>query len=61
MANSKNENSVRYEVITQEDNNGDLIIPIPPAVLKKLGWQEGDDLEIAVDEQGQIIFKKTNR
>jgi hypothetical protein len=54
-------NSVRYEVITQEDpDSGDLIIPIPIPVLKKMGWKEGDDLEINVGEDGQLYLKKAN-
>ena len=32
-----------YEVITQEDpETGDMLIPIPPHLLKELGWKEGD-------------------
>lgn len=53
---------VRYEVITQEDpDNGDLIIPIPIPVLKSLGWKEGDDVEIGVDENGNLFLKKANK
>lgn len=53
---------VRYEVITQEDpDTGDLIIPIPIPVLKSLGWKEGDDVEIAVDENGHLFLKKANK
>ena len=55
-------NGVRYEVITQEDpSNGDLIIPIPIPVLKSLGWKEGDEVEIGVDEKGELILKKANK
>ena len=51
--------SVRYEVITQEEpESGDLIIPIPIPVLKSLGWKEGDDISIDVGEDGQIYLKK---
>jgi bifunctional DNA-binding transcriptional regulator/antitoxin component of YhaV-PrlF toxin-antitoxin module len=50
--------NVRYEVITQADSNGDLIIPVPLSVLKKLGWKEGDDVELGVDENGRIFIKK---
>ena len=51
----------RVEVITQEDpDTGDLIIPIPIPLLKQLGWKEGDDVEIAVGEDGQIYLKKAN-
>jgi len=53
---------VRYEVITQEDpDTGDLIIPIPIPVLKSLGWKEGDDVEISVDEKGHLFLKKANK
>jgi bifunctional DNA-binding transcriptional regulator/antitoxin component of YhaV-PrlF toxin-antitoxin module len=53
---------VRYEVITQEDpDTGDLIIPIPIPVLKSLGWKEGDDVEIGVDEKGNLFLKKANK
>ena len=39
---SKQKDSIRYEVITQEDSEtGDVILPIPLPLLKKLGWQEG--------------------
>jgi hypothetical protein len=50
---------VHYEVITQEDpDTGDLILPIPEPVLKSLGWKEGDDIEIDIDENGSIYLKK---
>lgn len=53
---------VRYEVITQEDpDTGDLIIPIPIPVLKSLGWKEGDDVEIGVNEKGELFLKKANK
>lgn len=53
---------VRYEVITQEDpDTGDLIIPIPIPVLKSLGWKEGDDVEISVNEKGDLFLKKANK
>ena len=42
---------VRYEVITQEDpDTGDLIMPIPPQLLEKLGWKEGDQISFDVDQ-----------
>lgn len=51
----------RYEVITQEDENGDLIVPLPPPVLEALGLKEGDDVEIDVDDKGRLIIKKANK
>jgi len=54
--------NVRYEVITQEDpESGDLIIPIPIPVLKKMGWKDGDEVSIAVDENGQLYLKKADK
>ena len=55
---TNNEKSASYEVITQEDSNGDLIIPIPEPVLRKLGWKEGDEIKIDVDKNGNIVLKK---
>lgn len=49
----------RYEVKTQEDpETGDLIIPLPPELLKELSWKEGDEIQIDMDEKGKIIFRK---
>lgn len=51
----------RYEVITQEDpETGDLIIPIPIPVLKRLGWKDGDDIDIGVNEDGSLYLKKAD-
>lgn len=50
----------RYEVITQENEDGDLIIPLPIPLLKKLGWKEGDDVEIKVDKNGKLYLTKAN-
>jgi hypothetical protein len=48
-----------YEVITQEDpETGDMLIPIPPHLLKQLGWKEGDDVDFSIDDKGRIILKK---
>lgn len=51
----------RYEVITQEDDNGDLIIPLPLPLLKRLGWKDGDDVTIAVNEDGHIFLRKADK
>lgn len=49
----------RYEVMTMEDpESGDLIIPIPEPILKQMGWKEGDDVEINIDDNGQLFLKK---
>jgi hypothetical protein len=51
--------NVRYEVITQEDpETGDMIIPIPEPVLKSMGWKEGDEIDIDIDQDGKLYLKK---
>lgn len=55
---SKKLDEKTYEVITQEDENGDLIVPIPPILLQQLNWNEGDSIDVSVDPHGRIIFKK---
>jgi len=52
----------RYEVITHEDpETGDLILPIPPQVLRDLNWKEGDEIDIQLDENGKIVLKKLSK
>lgn len=50
-----------YEVITQKDDNDDLLIPLPPELLKALDWKEGDDIEINLDDKGNFVFSKANK
>jgi bifunctional DNA-binding transcriptional regulator/antitoxin component of YhaV-PrlF toxin-antitoxin module len=52
--------NVRYEVITQETDDGDLIIPLPMPLLKSLGWKEGYDVTISIDDEGKIYLKKAD-
>ena len=39
--------------------DGDAIVPLPDDILLELGWEEGDTLNIRV-ENGQIILEKVN-
>ena len=52
---------MRYEVITQPvpNNEDDLLLPIPQALLDQMGWKEGDNIEIGLDQEGRYILKKT--
>ena len=52
---------MRYEVITQPspDSEDDLLLPIPQALLDRMGWKEGDNIEIGFDEAGRYVLKKT--
>lgn len=56
------QNLTRYEVITQEDpETGDLLMPIPPQLLKELGWKEGDEIEFGIDDSGNYILKRVDK
>jgi len=49
----------QYEVMTQEDpETGELILPIPPELMKQMGWSEGDTLDFDQDDQGRWIISK---
>ena len=52
----------RYEIITQEAEDGtdDIIIPLPAPLLKSLGWSEETELAIGVNEDGTIFLKKAD-
>ena len=51
--------NTRYEVITQEDpETGDLLLPIPPELLKQMGWNEGDEITFDLDDNGRYVLKK---
>ena len=58
--NSPGGQEIRYEIITQQDENGDVLIPIPPSLLAQLKWKEGDNIEFGLDESGRFILKKAN-
>ena len=49
-----------YEVTTLEEN-GEVIIPLPPPLLRKLGWKEGDILVFNVDDKGRYIISKEKK
>jgi bifunctional DNA-binding transcriptional regulator/antitoxin component of YhaV-PrlF toxin-antitoxin module len=49
-----------YEVTTLEEN-GEVIIPLPPPLLRKLGWKEGDTLVFNVDDKGRYIISKEKK
>jgi hypothetical protein len=59
--NNPGQERMRYEVITQQDpyDDDNLLLPIPQILLDKMGWKEGDNIEIGFDEEGRYILKKT--
>ena len=41
-----------------EDENGELLLEFPVALLNQMGWDEGTMLEWMIDEEEQIILKE---
>jgi hypothetical protein len=52
----------KWTVTVEEDpETGDLILPLPPELLKQQGWVEGDTLEWVRNSDGNYsIFKVTD-
>jgi hypothetical protein len=46
----------KFTVTLIEDDNGDLILPIPNQLCENLGWQEGDEVEFSVDEYSDAFY-----
>ncbi len=44
-----------YLDILRIDGDGHLVIP--PEVLQKMGWTEGQRLELRVDSEGQLALR----
>lgn len=44
-------------LIDPEDGSGDAILPIPDDILSSLGWAEGDELSITLEEKKVILRK----
>lgn len=55
------EKPTSYEVNTVKDSNGDILIPIPPQLLKELGWKAGHDIEIKIDDKGNYILSRGDK
>jgi len=39
-------------------DNGDAVLQFPPELVNDLGWDEGTEVEIQVDETGRIVIKR---
>lgn len=57
--NKPGQEHLRYEVITQQDaDTDDVLLPIPPQLLGQLNWKEGDEITIALGDDGTFILSK---
>jgi hypothetical protein len=58
MATNNPGDHVRYEVIAQEDDDDNILLPIPQVLLDQMGWKEGDTIDFGLDDKGHYILKK---
>lgn len=47
------------QVLLKETADGDLFFTIPDEMLKRLGWEEGDDLKFE-ERNGSVLIRKVN-
>lgn len=53
---SEAKNNSTYTVILEEEND-ELILPIPEELMSKLGWNENDELEWVIEEDHIKLIK----
>jgi len=41
--------------LEEDPETGDLVMPLPPAMLEALGWKIGDDLTWNIDDQTKEV------
>lgn len=49
---------MRYQVTVEEDENGELILPLPDGLLKEMNWKEGDTLKFNDNKDGTFSMSK---
>jgi antitoxin component of MazEF toxin-antitoxin module len=47
-----------YTVTLEEDEYGDLVLPIPQPILDELNWHFGTVLEMTLNSDGTISIKE---
>jgi bifunctional DNA-binding transcriptional regulator/antitoxin component of YhaV-PrlF toxin-antitoxin module len=52
--------SKRFTVTLEEDEFGELILPIPDEVCEELGWEVGDELEYDIIDDNTFSVRKAN-
>lgn len=48
-----------WEVVLEEDTNGEIILPFPPELIRKYNWLEGDQLEFEIKDKHVVITNLT--
>ena len=49
------------KVELEEDENGDLILPIPDDIMESLGWEVGDTLSFCVNDDGTFYLRRVDK
>lgn len=50
------------QLVDPDDNSGDALLPLSSELLDELGWGEGDELVITLDEDtGAIVISLNER
>jgi len=50
-----------WEVIVQEAENGDLVLPFPKDLIDLQDWKEGNDLEFTDNKDGSWTIQKIEK
>lgn len=48
-----------WEVVLEEDENGEIILPFPPELVRRYGWLEGDEIEFEIRDRSAILTNVT--
>lgn len=48
-----------WEVILEEDEYGEVILPFPPELIERYGWIEGDEIEFKIKDRSAILINVT--
>ncbi len=52
--------SKRFTVTIEEDEFGDLILPVPDEVCEELGWEVGNELEYEILDDETFSLRKVD-
>ena len=44
-----------WEVILEEDENGEILLPFPPELIQRYHWLEGDQIDFDIKENHVVI------
>lgn len=50
-----------WEVILEEAESGEIILPVPPELIEENGWREGDELEFEIQEDCVVITNASEK